>query len=748
MKLKNSYILLIAMSLFLLVSIGSVCASDAAMDADAQLADDGSSVVLANDTSSDASDDTKKISTTVVSEDKTITEKENATLSVAVKDSESNDINITAKDLNVTEKNKALKFSYVNSSIVLTDKLTAGNHTLFITYLGNANYTNSSTKVLLSIVGQKDLNVSSTVNVNSTKKVVIPVTLTDQVNVYDIIKDNLTIVMSYGNDTINNFTFDLIDNAIKFDYDINATTATLNITYTEGNKTYSKKVTLNRIYNAKIEIENNVNDYLCGEFTFRVTDIDTNETISGRKLSLYTQGNIRAGFSATTDANGIAHFKNRNLYEFDQNSSSFQMRELKVGDHPVELTMESPIVANKVKTNLTVNKASINIVINPFKEYYGTSKQVIINVTNANTGEAMSGVILHLYMANTTAKNYYFQTDANGTSKINVAGLVSGTYSLTVNNNDTVNINNKSVDGSITILPKPVKVAVTVPSTYYYNSGNIATIKVTDKSTGKAINGAIVLVQVYTGKKSQGYLYQTNSKGIINVNYAPAAVGSHKIVVTVADTRYSASAVTKTVKVKKASATISAPKVTGYYKSGKNLIITLKNSKTKKPIYAAKLNIKVFISSNRYYNYNGQTGLDGKLRISLDTFKPGTYKVVVAKGESKNFTASQKSTSFVVKKAPVKLSPAKLTAKKGASKYFKVTVKNTKTKKVVSSGVKIKIKVYTGKTSKTYTVKTNAKGIAQLNVKSLKVGTHKVVVSSGIAYVTAKSATSSIKITK
>ena len=750
MKLKNSYILLIAMSLFLLVSIGSVCASDAAMDADAQLADDGSSVVLANDTSSDASDDTTKISTTVVSEDKTITESENAALNVAVKDSESNDINITAKDLNVTEKEKALKFSYVNSSIVLTDKLAAGNHTLFITYLGNVNYTNSSTKVLLSVVGQKDLSVASTINVNSTKKVVIPVTLTDQVNVYDIIEDNLTVVMSYkdGNDTNKTIEFNLIDNAIKFDYDINATTATLNITYTEGNKTYSKKVTLNRIYNAKIEVVNNVNEYLCGEFTFRVTDIDTNETISGRKLSLYTQGNIRAGFSATTDENGIAHFKNRNLYEFEQNSSTFQMHLLEIGNHPVELSMESPIVANKVKTNLTVNKASINIVINPFKEYYGTSKQVIINVTNANTGEAMSGVILHLYMANTTAKDYYFQTDANGTSKINVAGLVPETYSLTVNNNDTKNFNNKSVDGSITILPKPVKVAVTVPSTYYYNSGNIATIKVTDKSTGKAISGAIVLVQVYTGKKSQGYLYQTNSKGIINVNYAPAAVGSHKIVVTVADTRYSASAVTKTVSVKKATATITAPKVTGYYKSGKSLIITLKNSKTKKPIYAAKLNIKVFISSNRYYNYNGQTGLDGKLRISLDTFKPGTYKVVVSKGESKNFTASQKSTSFVVKKAPVKLSPAKLTAKKGASKYFKVTVKNTKTKKVVSSGVKIKIKVYTGKTSKTYTVKTNAKGIAQLNVKSLKVGTHKVVVSSGISYVTAKSATSSIKITK
>ena len=90
----------------------------------------------------------------------------------------------------------------------------------------------------------------------------------------------------------------------------------------------------------------------------------------------------------------------------------------------------------------------------------------------------------------------------------------------------------------------------------------------------------------------------------------------------------------------------------------------------------------------------------------------------------------------------------KFTPKKGASKYFQITVKNTKTKKVVSAGIPIKVKVYTGKTYKTYTLKTNSKGIAKLNVKSLKVGTHKVVISKGSSYTTAKSATSSIKITK
>ena len=397
---------------------------------------------------------------------------------------------------------------------------------------------------------------------------------------------------------------------------------------------------------------------------------------------------------------------------------------------------------------MNIIKTTIDIVVNPYKEYYGSTKQVIINVTNAKTGEPMSGIILHLYMPSTTAKDFYFQTDNNGTSKINVSGLVAGTYQMTVSNNDTSNVNEKSINSSITIVAKPAKMKATFASPVYYNSGALATVKITDKTTGKVIPGAIVLVQVFTGSKSTAYLYQANDKGVVTINYAPMAIGKHKIVISSADSRYSASSITKTITVKKASAKITAAKVTGYYKSGKVFIIKLTNTKNKKAIYGAKLNIKIFISSNRYYNYNGQTGLDGKLKISLDSFKPGTYKVVVSKGESKNFTAKQVSSQFVLKKAPVKFTPKKLTAKKGASKYFQITVKNTKTKKVVSSGVKVKIKVYTGKTSKTYTVKTNTKGIAKLNVKSLKVGTHKVVVSRGTTYITAKSATSSIKITK
>ena len=747
MKLKNSHILLIVMSLFLLVSIGSVCASDAAMDADAKLANDGSITVLSDNSS--IVEDTK-IDTSVVSENVKINSGETAKIPVTVKDNESQNIDIKSGDLNVTENNKTVKFSYANSSITLTDKLAAGNHSIVIKYLGNANYTASSTKMTLSIVGDTFLNVTNR-NVNSTEIVVIPITLTDSVNIYNMDKNNLTLLLSYknGNDTINKTItdFEFVKNNITFPYTINATTATVNITYVDGNKTYSKKITLTRIYNVALQIINAENEYQTGEFIFKIIDKDTNTAISKQKISLYTVGNIRAGFSTTTDENGTAKFKTSHLYEFDNTNNSFTMKQLEVGKHAVELSMTSPYVL-KQNVVLTINKATINIVINPYKEYYQSAEKVVINVTNAKSGEAMSGVILHLNMPATTAKDYYFQTDVNGTAQINVSGLVPNEYKLTVSNNDTKNINKKSVDGTITVLAIKTKMTVTMNTPMYYNTGNTATIKVTDSKTGKVVPGAIVLITITTGKQKQSYLYQANNKGIVTVNYAPAAVGSHKMTVQMADTRYSASTVTKSFTVKKATAKINAGKVTGYYKSGSTFTIKLVNSKNNKPIYGAKLNVKIFISSNRYYNYDGQTALDGKLRISLDTFKPGTYKVVVSKGESKNFTAAQKSSQFVIKKAPLKFTPKKLTAKKGASKYFQITVKNTKTKKVVSAGIPIKVKVYTGKTYKTYTLKTNSKGIAKLNVKSLKVGTHKVVISKGSSYTTAKSATSSIKITK
>ena len=660
MKLKNSYVLLIAMALFQLVIIGSACAIDVSANDTVELSDDGSSVVMDDNPVVDPSTPTtpQKINTTVVSDDEiSIDETSNKTIDLTVNDNESKEITgITANNLTVKEGTKTIKFDYNNSKIIIKDTLILGKHNLLVSYLGNGNYTNSSKNIVLTIFGNYTIQAPSSVNVNSTRTVEVPINVTNGIDPKVINKEDFNVTLTYkdGNVTknISITDFRIVNNTLIFNYELanNITTSTITLVYNANESVKSANVTLNRIYNVKIEEINTKSEYNNGAFTFKLVDCDNNaENLTGLTLSITLGENIRSGFTGTADKNGIVTFKTIQLYEIEYKDGKISAKYLTVGKHLVELSTKNNVKSTIVKTNLTV-----------------TTIPTVIKITSA--------------------------------------------------------------------------------STIYYNTGYTLNFKVTDKS-GKSISDVYVLVQIYTGSKYNNYIFQTNKYGNVNIK-APLTVGSHKIVITSADSRYSANSVTKTITVKKASAKISAPKVTAYYNSGKYFTIKLMNTKkSNAPIYAAKLNIRVYVTKYSYYNYNGQTGVDGKIKLALDSLKPGTYKVEVRGADSKDFSVSKVTSQIVVKKAPTKLYPVKLTAKKGKTTYFKVTVKNYKIKKVIS-GVKVKIKVYTGKKYKTYTVKTNSKGIAQLNVKSLTTGTHKVVVTSANKYCVAKAAASSIKITK
>jgi hypothetical protein len=458
-------------------------------------------------------------------------------------------------------------------------------------------------------------------------------------------------------------------------------------------------------------------------------------------------GSINTGLSAITDDDGIASFDNTNMmYYTMQNGTIVVNYHIPVGKQSVSVKPDGDIVKfPELKTNLTITKATVNIKADSIKANYHSNKNFTILVTNKKTGDAMKNIVLKLDMPQTSAKTYYLYTDVNGTARIAVGNLSGGVYNVTVSINETKNINKKSIDRTITINPEKAKIS-TKSYKVSYNTGATATIKLTDEKTGKALSGIYILVQLYTGKKHDDYVFQTNKYGKVKFS-APLAVGKHKMVVSTADTRYTAPSVTKQITVKKATGKFSAPKVKAYYKEGKAFIVKLVNTKkNKQPIYGANINLKVFVSKTQYYAYNGQTGADGKLRLTID-LKPGTYKVEVSTDDTKNFTAKKITSKITVKKASAKITAKKLTAKKGESKKFKITVTNKKNKKAVV-GVKVKVKVSTGSKSKTYTLKTNSKGIAKLNTKSLSVGSHKVVIKSADKYCSASKATSTIKITK
>ena len=774
MKLKNSYILLIVIAIFLLVSMGSVCANDDVSDV--ALADDGLDAVLADSTGSTP----EPKDTEIISEDVKVKDTADKKINLTVKDKDSNKVNVTKNDFTIKENKTNINFTYQDDSINITSKLPNGNHNLSITYLGNANYKNSTKNIILSIFGDYAIESASSINVDQKGKFELPLNVTNGVDVEEVTVDKLTVEVSYKNGTktekfnVSDITYSnsklmgTLENISSY----NISSYTMNVTYTGTNVSATKKVTLKKVRLINITAENNSNYYQDGNFTFKVIDYYTGEAIADKtiKITGYFNGTqvywdlkkpgesstsitINSVKSIKTDKNGIATLENFNFYpgilwttgDVYPRAGIYNLTIVASGD-----------LSCDVKTSIEVKKVTSKVSIENLNEYYGTSKRITIKVVNADTNKPLKGFPIYFkvktskggeitYSDNNGKKSDVLGTNTNGTILLPVDKLIAGTYTVYASLNDTDNYDGKSVTKNITIKEIPIKYDITA-GTMYYNTGNTATIKVTSKLNDKPVEGAIVIVQ-FDNDKNQVYGYISDAKGVVNV-MVPLNVGKHSMrVMDANDGRFTVSPVTKNINVKKATAKISAPKVSAYYKQGKYLTIKLVNTKNNKPIYYAKLNAKVYVTSKKYYNYNNVvTGSNGKVKLLID-LKPGKYKVVIKGADSKNFAAKKITTKITVKKAPTKITAKKLTAKKGAKKYFKVTVKNKKTKKPIA-GIKVKIKVYTGKKFKTYKVKTNKKGIAQLSVKSLKVGKHKVVVTSANKYCVAKAAKSTIKIKK
>lgn len=735
-----------------------------------------------------------KLPSKVTAENITASENEAKDIKISVFDGET-PLNITKNDLNILEGTKNLEFTYSNSTVTITSSLSKGKHNIIIKYVGNATFAESSTSSIVSVYGNLTIETpTNSVNVNSTKKVEITMNVTNGINKTAFTKEDIKINVTYidGNETkvvaIKDNDFELVGETIKFELESGDFKAlNLTITYKDD---ISKTITLNRIYNAIITPVTSENYYSLGNFTFLVVDADTGEklanqsiSVSGKSTTLYwitssSSGSYSISSSTTlkTDADGIATMKNRDFYP-GLNIGTYIFAP--VGEYNLTVSGTGDVKGSNV-TTITIKKAEIKITINKYEEYYGSDKKAKIVVTNIPTGDPMAGIVVFFNLTDSSGKEIVFTTTQNNnTTKVNnaytnengivelpVSNLPKGTYSLFASVNGTSNYDgNNKTNKNIKVKGIPLKYTFST-TTVYYNSGQTLTITVKDKNTGKVVPNALILVE-FKNKKSVNiypvsnnniyrvnnhtYIYQTNSKGKITIA-ASLAVGKHKIAITSADSRYASGTSTKTMTVKKATGKFSASKVTAYHKDGKTFIVKLTNKNTNKAMYGAKVLLKIYpANSKSYYILRGYTGADGKLRLNLDSFKPGTYKVEVGSSETKNYVAAKLTSQFVIKKTSAKITASKVNASEGANKYFKVTVKNTATKKAVID-VALKVKVTgkikaTGKSfSKTYTIKTNAKGIAQLSTKSLKAGTYNAVVTSGDKYCTAKSVSAKITI--
>jgi hypothetical protein len=165
------------------------------------------------------------------------------------------------------------------------------------------------------------------------------------------------------------------------------------------------------------------------------------------------------------------------------------------------------------------------------------------------------------------------------------------------------------------------------------------------------------------------------------------------------------------------------------YNTNKVLTVTLKDA-NKNPIKNQKIKVSVMGIS-----YDLTTDKYGKVKQSLSSLPPKTHKIKFEFKDAAPYKGTTKTVTVKITKATVKLTAKAKTFKvSDKTKKYTVILKNNLNKVMKNTKVTLKVN------GKTYSAKTNSKGVATFKLTKLtKKGTFAAVVKyAGSSYYNAK----------
>lgn len=335
----------------------------------------------------------------------------------------------------------------------------------------------------------------------------------------------------------------------------------------------------------------------------------------------------------------------------------------------------------KNKTELTSPTTSI---------YYKGSYQIALKDSNTNASIADKEVFFVINDVNYTAK-----TDSNGVASVNLK-LVPGKYKATAyfSGDEAFEPSNSTSTFKVISTIKASDL-----SKYYKGSKKFSATFFT--SQGKYLANRNVNIKV----NGKSYTKKTNSKGFVSlpVNLKP---GTYKIVSTDPVTGYK---LTTTFKVLSTISSSNINKVAGDSKKFTVKFFKSNGKALAKKYVKIKLNGKI---------YKVKTNSKGKVSLSVKKLKKGIYKAVCYNndGLSKTYTIK-----VFKRKASTKLTTYSYTFLPDDTKKVKIKF-TTALNDDSNSGKVIKITV----NGKTYSKKTDSKGMISFKLPSLKKGIYKV----------------------
>lgn len=402
-----------------------------------------------------------------------------------------------------------------------------------------------------------------------------------------------------------------------------------------------------------------ISSYYGSSEKFNITLTNYNKPVSNEIVNIDIDGKI---YTVKTDSNGVAVLA----------------EQLDPGVYSVTCSFDDQYVISEINVKSTITISGV-------AEFSNSKVTAEFRDTN---GDLIKNKMVTF---NTNSKNYYEKTDLNGVATLDIT-LDKGSYAVAIINpvtgetKYTTLVFTKSIptlslsvvkqdgyDVLKAVLPK----AATGEIDFVFDNGDVYTMEVE--------GGVSILDDLEEGK----YTVVATYKGDDNFNQATSSI-TFNVVVPV-------------------ESFISSAKVTTTYATSKNLVVTLKD------IYNNLIVGRTVTVKLNNVNYKGVTNSKGQITVKVPTnLAPKTYTATITFAGDSNYLKSTGSQKVVVNKATPKVAAAKKTFKlKDKTKKYTVTLKTDKNKVYKSQKITITVN------GKSYSAKTNAKGVATFKLTKL-----------------------------
>ncbi|WP_405304984.1 hypothetical protein [Methanobrevibacter sp.] len=491
------------------------------------------------------------------------------------------------------------------ASITIPDDLNPNNYKATISYAGDSEYLPSDTTANIA-VNKAAVDISATADNNE-----IIATLTNEATGKPITNADVQVNVNGATTTVKSNTKGQVKVSTA-DLPFGKYIATVSY---EGDDKYDPSNTTVDIVVSRIPTAvSAVYDADASSLVATLVNGATGQPILGATVSFKINN---AAYKVSTDNNGHARLSTKDLPLGTYDGTVSYGGNSKY--NPSSASLSIPVRAN----------TSFDVV------YYAGDKTLIATLVNGGSGQVIKGATVAVVLNNVRST---LKTDVNGQVKVSTKDLNSGVYPVVVSY-----AGNSKYNPAKTTLDIVIGVKTSISAVY---KNGILTATLTDKATGKGINGADILVSF----GDANYTVKTNSNGQANASTKDLTPGAYAATVSYNGVGDTSSNTSIPIEVK-VHAYFIVEDVSLEYNANSELVATLVNYATGKGIVGASVGFKINGKS-----YAAKTDANGQAKVNLPGLNPGTYNTVVSYNGNAKYNPAKETFDVVVNKITTSIS--------------------------------------------------------------------------------------------